>query len=370
MLASSKVLYRVSCNSKRCIPQLSKLSAVVGGRSFCVASPTTNCDVEEYKSFLIDVAKIKPPARLDFLLQLLTIKGEKLVNPRDRKGINPFLIPLSMNKVNGTLLCYLRWPTQREEMDLQLVRTTEAGVRLLSTNTDSMCHRIVAEMDYAGSDLVVGLTEQLNRDGKLYSVGDYLHLFQSGKFPISTKKDQRIVLDKYLLTKVGAFPDCYERLAKHALQKGNKTTALIICERSMELFYSWAHPILFYTRMLKGLGREKECQEAAKSAMSLPAWTVAETQADLDEVVKLSGYSGTKIVGDMHAFRSTDPRETEVAEGLNPLQVVLDQASHLMDAVTLGSVADGWSGSARLDLAKKYREGGYPDIADFIETTE
>ena len=51
--------------------------------------------------------------------------------------------------------------------------------------------------------------------------------------------------------------------------------------------------------------------------------------------------------------------------------MTLDQAAHLMDAVTLGAVPGGWSsceGTARAELAGKYRDGGYPDMSAFIET--
>lgn len=40
-----------------------------------------------------------------------------------------------------------------------------------------------------------------------------------------------------------------------------------------------------------------------------------------------------------------------------------------MDAITLGSVEGGWDGSRAL-LAEKYRLGGYPEMADFVEYTD
>ena len=44
---------------------------------------------------------------------------------------------------------------------------------------------------------------------------------------------------------------------------------------------------------------------------------------DLDEAIKLAGFSKTSIVGEMHAFRANDPRENDIAEGHNPIQVCL-----------------------------------------------
>lgn len=78
----------------------------------------------------------------------------------------------------------------------------------------------------------------------------------------------------------------------------------------------------------------------------------------------MAGFSKMSLVGEMHAFRATDPREKDIAEGHNPIQVceeggagprslcllvvlqltvhvhvqiILDQAAHLMDAVALGT---------------------------------
>lgn len=42
---------------------------------------------------------------------------------------------------------------------------------------------------------------------------------------------------------------------------------------------------------------------------------------DLEDALKMAGFSSLKIVGDMHAFRATDPREKDIAEGHNPIQV-------------------------------------------------
>lgn len=84
-------------------------------------------------------------------------------------------------------------------------------------------------------------------------------------------------------------------------------------------------------------------------------------------MIVLAGFTNSKIVGDMHKFRSTDPRQKEVDEGLTKEQVALDQAAHIMDAVTLGSIEGGWD-AARSDIAERYRLGGHADIATFIET--
>ncbi len=56
----------------------------------------------------------------------------------------------------------------------------------------------------------------------------------------------------------------------------------------------------------------------------------------MEKIAQLAGYSGASILGDMHAFRYKEDRKDEIGEGLSPIQVSLDQAAHLMDAITIG----------------------------------
>jgi hypothetical protein len=42
---------------------------------------------------------------------------------------------------------------------------------------------------------------------------------------------------------------------------------------------------------------------------------------DLEELAVLAGFTGTAILGEMHAFRARDPRVDDIGEGMSPLQV-------------------------------------------------
>lgn len=104
---------------------------------------------KEHIAYLTDVARVKPPTRLQAMLEIMELQGtETLISPTDRKGLNPFLIPLARNKRDGSRLCYIRWPTQKDEMDLQLCRTTDVGVVLVALGTDQYAHRLAVEMDF------------------------------------------------------------------------------------------------------------------------------------------------------------------------------------------------------------------------------
>lgn len=295
----------------------------------------------EHESYLKDIALINPPARLQTLLTLLQARGDEIVSPRKRASLNPFLIPLAKCS-DGTMVCYMRWPTQKADMDLQIVKTTEAGIKLLALGTDQLCKRLVVEMDFYSKPNTDEAISLLNSNGNIYTKGDYLPLLKSGKFPILTEKDLYLVLVRFLLTKVSAFPDCYEALAHDYLDRGDVTSALVTCERSVSVFYGWGQPIATHAMMLSKLpGRSKEARDTARAALSNPLWVVADTLKDIDELAVVAGFTGAAILGEMHAYRAKDPRTDEIGEGLSPLQaamqVTLDQAAHFMDAVAIGT---------------------------------
>jgi len=209
----------------------------------------------------------------------LQLKGESLLKPTEREGLNPFLIPLSRNTVDKSLLCYIRWPTQKDDMELQLVRTNEVGITFEAMGTNQYCKRFAAEQDFYASPIAEEAVSLINSGGIQYQAGEFMSMLKSGKFPVLTEEDRRLALDRYLLTKVGAFPDCYERISGSYLQKGDEVSALITCERAVSVFYGWGHPMSFHARTLASLSkRESEARDAARAAMMSPKWTLARSK--------------------------------------------------------------------------------------------
>lgn len=133
---------------------------------------------QEHYNYLKDVAKVDPPQKLELLLQLLEMTdGEEIVSPKVRKGMNPFLIPISRRKDDGSRLCYIRWPTQKETMDLQLVRTTDVGIYLVAMGTDQYCHRLAVEQDFFCLPTAAKALELLNASGQVKSENKIIHNF-------------------------------------------------------------------------------------------------------------------------------------------------------------------------------------------------
>jgi hypothetical protein len=275
MVEFSLLKHSLSLCSRHLSPNVIR-NAKLNFRKYQRTSLSSTIESGAHYNFIVSTAKFDAPKQLSTLIELLKINGETIMDPNDRVGLNPFLIPISKGK-NGTL-CYIRWPTQKEDMDLQIVRTNEVGVSLVSLNTDHFCRRIAIELDFKGNTNTTEAIKILNKDTMVYNIGDYLPFLKSGKFPAITENDLRLILDRYLLTKVGPFPDCFERIANNFLEKGNEISALVTCERAVSLFYSWGHPIMFHAKILSKAGRDKEARDSARAAMGLPKWTIASSK--------------------------------------------------------------------------------------------
>lgn len=232
---------------------------------------------QEHARFLQDIAKFEAPSRLPALVEALKLQGLELVEPQKRQGLNPFFIPVAKDVATGQYVGFMRWPTQKEGMDLQIAATTEAGVKLVALSTDKYVARIAAESDFYARPEADYLESIVNEGGPLYKKGDSLALLNSGRFPSQTDNDKRLVLDRYLLTKVGAFPEGYERLAEDFREKKNDVSALVTCERSSNVFYGWGHPNTFHALMLLKLNREAEAKDTARSSLAMPKWTLTST---------------------------------------------------------------------------------------------
>ena len=348
--------------------------------------------------YLISNARCSEPPGLVGLVQLLGADSKRfrLVNGDVRSirasdsSMNPFFVPLAKDVLKGSYIGYLRWPTQKAEMDLQIAETNEVGLKLVSLNTKGFFFRQLVENDFnnyiEGSDDSARLCKEafaIAREHQLadYKEKDFLSFFAKLNTLNSNSStgDKRTAVDKYLLLKTnstggqsssgGGYPDCYERVAADFFAKGNTISSLVTCEKAINAFYSWGHPVSFHARLLEkaDITNKKEALHCARATMRMPCWTVASSRAELQYLVALAGFTSTDKLGEMHWMRSSDPRDKDISEkGISPQQIVLDQAAHVMDAVALGYSGKRFDAETKDLLADKYRAGGYPDVAAFI----
>lgn len=270
--------------------------------------------------YMVNDAKIASTnkANVKKLLSLLQMSGTysllgwsgraDLSKYKKDKNINPFIIPIAKSTKNDRIIGYMRWPTQKEDMELQLVSTNQVGLSLESLNTIDYCYKMVIEMDTEKHPAANEAIEVYNKDNneKIYSNKDYMMFLEKykGKFPVETVADKRLALDRFLLNKFGNFPEVYRRLANNLFSKNNSTSALITCEMGVDKFYGYGHPISFHADLLSRIsGNEKEATHAARASMRMPVWTCASTLTQLESTVKLAGFTSMQKLGEMHYVR-------------------------------------------------------------------
>jgi hypothetical protein len=230
-----------------------------------------------YKEFLTDVAKIEAPKNLDGLISILSKSGLELVDPRSsRASQNPFLVPLAKDSSDNSLIGYVRWPTQRDSLPLQVVKTNELGLSLLSLNTEHYCLKQAVEADINGNAKAEEFLQLANSE-KPYSLGDAQKFLSTAKLPLMSEENKlRLSLDRFLLVKIGQFPDCYRRIALDYFKVGNSLSSLITCDRAINLFFGWGSPAAFHVHMLNQAKRPDESKDASKSALAQPLWTLGD----------------------------------------------------------------------------------------------
>lgn len=239
----------------------------------------SSVSTEPYSEFLQQVAKVDPPQRLAGLLNILKLQGHELLNPRERSGLNPLLIPLAKDHSDQSIIGFVRWPTQKESMPLQVVKTNEVGLTLLALDTDSYCLRQAVELDIAGDNRageVLALADP--PDNKKYPLGYAANFINITKLPKTSEENrQRLNLDRFLLLKVGPFLDSYRRLAFDYDKLGNEVNALITCERAVNVFFGWGSPMTLHMQLLAKTGRADEARDSAKAVLANPKFTLCDS---------------------------------------------------------------------------------------------
>lgn len=336
--------------SSRCLsarsrqrPALKRIRAVADGGAKLL-------DGEEHARYLRDVAHVKQPPCLKGVLHVLEQSGEHPVAPRQRGGLHPFLVPLTRTQ-SGETTGFLRWPTAPDTMEMPIVRTVpnSLALNLVAPSATALVARAHASADYAGRVDEAEAIRTLSPEAELVA-GEVMR--------------SEMPLERFLVLRVGKFPDVFEGLAEFHLAKGDESSALVTCERANTLFPGWASPHVFHTLVLKRLGRECEMRDAARFTLQMPLWTMGGT-AQVREMGRLAGYADDSSLEKIYQRLFEDKREKEVQEGKAPQQVALDRAAYFLDWM----VARGersWEDVDLEKLAELYDEANLGDVATFV----
>ena len=302
---------------------------------------------------LREMAMVQPPPELGGLVALLVSRGDEVYEPGEADmSIHPYLVPLTRSPADGEVTALLRWPGSTAQ--LPLVRTNGTQLDLLATRVDHYVHRQAVEA------LTSDAADAADLAGLAQAVGVAWDPEGVANAPAG--------LDGALLTRVGPFAECYERLALGHLAKGSEQAALIACERSQACFQAWGRPFAFHARMLAGLGRAEEARDLARHALSLPLWTLS--PMPLDEMLELGQTTREELRATLRlrADGNLPPEELQKNNGFDkrtPQEIAKDRATYLLD-LAVAQPADYTYAEMRRELSELYGEAQMGAFATFV----
>jgi len=298
-------------------------------------------------------------------------------------NLHPHLYPLAKSKSTGNFICALRraysddtsdlyensskapWPIVEAELN-------GPGMRLIALNSEHLMRRIVCECDFGGErnelielyngDLGKGVLQDKDLD-EPYEKGSVEKLGYG--------------VDKFVLLRVGPFPDIYSSLALGHAARGDESSSLIAAEASNVKVSGFASNFLFYASLLNSFpNRSEETRDAARMCLRMPLPSIGldaqafrdvgifgqlAEESDSDEEI----FAKVQIMYEkMRDHENEDPRSAN--SEMSPEQKAMDDANYLIDTAAL--TGSNWS-EIRPKLAEIYRSVGRDDIATFVNPT-
>lgn len=292
------------------------------------------------------------------------------------RDLHPHLLPLARSQSTGNVVCALRrayaddapydspslaspWPIVESAVGLP-------GMRLLSLNSEHLMRRICAYADSEGDQRIVGLYN----DG----LGSGLLSDKAMDVPYTQGAVENLGygLEKFVLLRVGPFPDLYETMANQHLSRGDEESSLIAAEASNGKFGGFGSTFAFYAKLLNSLpNRDEESRDAARVCVRIPLPSMGLTVSDFATVSKMAGFANVADDNETALQKMRDMyekiREHEQDENSGDKtvkQAAMEDANYLLDIACLTGQKYG---EVRDEIAKIYRQAGMESNAEFVE---
>jgi hypothetical protein len=290
------------------------------------------------------------------------------------RELHPYLFPIAKSLASGNYICAYRSPyveDGKHSPPWPIVETKLGGpgMQLLALNSEHMMRRIACECDSqgdGGKSVIEIYNEALGKgflaDAALdtpYEAGSVAKLGYG--------------VEKYVLLRVGPFPDLYQTMALQHAERGDVQSSLIAAETSSSKHEGFGSTFRFYARLLKSFpNRDDEARDSSRMCLRLPLPTLGMTFEDFKEIAVLGQVADAedsvdeavvKLKGMYEKIRSAE-REDDYQQGMTPEQMAIDDANHRLDVAAF--TGESWS-KVRPELGEKFRSVGRDDMAAFID---
>jgi hypothetical protein len=266
--------------------------------------------------------------------------------------MHPLCFPLARD-AEGCVVGLLRWPKAKLSTDLPVVRCEPSGqVAILAKTVSDYATRLAAELDFAESPLSDAAVSLANEGWP------YEKQLEAG----SVKNFGR-GLERYLILRVGPFPDTYQALARGHLDRRDATSALITAEKACAVFPEFGALHVWQAAMLsEEPGYGEEARDAARNALEKPLWTLGiSSRAQFESLVALA-----EKKGGLDGYASEYRRLSLEVKATASADQHTDNAARAMDEAVLtaaqSDAAVSWA-SLRPLLAETYAKAAVSDVA-------
>lgn len=263
--------------------------------------------------------------------------------------------------------------------------TNGMGYNLLSLNSEHIMRRIVAqadsdrdenkESDASGTadelvgiyneDLGKGLTEKAFDNA--YAPGSVTQLGYGAS--------------KYILLRVGPFPDLYEEMASQHSARNDESSSLIAAEASNGKFTGFGSTFRFYAELLSSFpNRAEEAKDAARVCLRVPIPSIGLYKEDYVRVAEMASLpalstpdsSYSPMQEEMKKFeemyekiKAHEEEDEQSKANMTPEQMAIEDANKILDRMVFASDIQ-WS-SVRKELGDIYSSAGLDDMAVFVD---
>ena len=294
------------------------------------------------------------------------------------RDLHPHLLPLAKSKSSGNIICALRrayaddadydspslaapWPIVESGVGLP-------GMRLLSLNSEHLMRRIAADADANLEEGDAKKVVDVYNEG--LGAGTLADKSMDNLYEMGSVDKLGYGLEKFVLLRVGPFPDLYETMSNQHLSRGDEESSLIAAEASNGKFGGFGSTFAFYAKLLGSLSqREDECRDAARMTLRMPLPSMGLTRKDFIDVAKLAELTsddGEDALSKMlEMYEKIREHEKDDNSGdKTPKQTAMEDANYLLDVACLTGQRYG---EVRGEIAQIYRDAGMEEDAKFVE---
>jgi len=366
------VSYDIEADAKSGVSRIEKLQTMLSSHG---APGSVGCSSPDD----LEPVYISPPGTNEDTPELVA----SIMGMTEHADLHPHLYPLAKSKSTGNFICALRrayandasnlyensskspWPIVEAKMG-------GPGMRMIALNSEHLMRRIVCECDFEGkrNELIDLYNEDLGK-GMIQDKG------LDQPYEIGSVEKLGYGVDKFVLLRVGPFPDIYKTLALDHAKRGDESSSLIAAEAANGKISGFASTFLFYASLLDTFpNRSEETRDAARMCLRMPLPSIGLDVKEFRDV-GIYGQMAEESDTDQEVFAKLQimyekMREHETDDPLaanndmTPEQKAMEDANYLIDTAVLTGA--NWS-EMRPKLAEIYKSVGRDDIATFVNPT-